>query len=365
MPYVIAVDVADITDKCFVAFPFAVAKGADHPITDIVEKALVKARLGVFWINQETLARDIVATIRLSITQAPVLIAICTPGPDGKPNANVMYELGLADALGKPTLVMTTDPELLPVDVRNRGAFVYREQDLATEAGRKALINKLVIALQDLQARRAEAWAILDDIPGTHALKATDGIILEPPFWIYAKQALTYAIDVCNAIEGEMPTLNHLYADCGSYPSRTRNPFVGFYQEWADYKQYYASHVEVVLWSTGNLALARNHLATLIQIYGETDPSVKPCKDDFEELARRINEHRAAYDHARAQVDLPHTGAPKSGDLFNVIHSLRSSAQELTFTANAVIRKLVKRICDTFVAKCREPDTAGHVEVTS
>ncbi|HEV8433218.1 MAG TPA: nucleoside 2-deoxyribosyltransferase [Thermoanaerobaculia bacterium] len=64
--------------------------------------------------------RNILAKIMSGIDEADLIIADIT-----KTNANVMYELGVAHALGKPTIMIAEDVETLPFDIRSYPVHEY------------------------------------------------------------------------------------------------------------------------------------------------------------------------------------------------------------------------------------------------
>ena len=79
-----------------------------------------------------------------SMTQAGLIVAEVSV-----PNPNVYYEIGLADALGKPIFVFKQQSVNLPADFGGEHYYVYDLQDLG--AGRKRLADEL------------EKWAAHED----------------------------------------------------------------------------------------------------------------------------------------------------------------------------------------------------------
>lgn len=82
---------------------------------------------------------DLGTNVWRSVTLAGVVVADLTA-----PNPNVYYELGLADALGKPIVAFKQVGAALPADVGGRHFYEYDPADLAP--GRSALTR----ALEDL-----------------------------------------------------------------------------------------------------------------------------------------------------------------------------------------------------------------------
>lgn len=85
-------------------------------------------------IDQEDFVGDVTEEIRAQITSSSAVIADLSEA-----NPNVMYEVGFADALRKPTVLICSTPlSQLPFDVRNLNALEYT----------KGAINRLVEPLE-------------------------------------------------------------------------------------------------------------------------------------------------------------------------------------------------------------------------
>src|SRR5271157_1429049 len=126
----VVVDVVDPGLDVFIAFPFAM-----ETLADVVDKAIKKSGLNSYRVDFEQLGTAFVNDIVTRTRGARMVIGICTPEAEtGVPNPNVMYELGLADSLGKATLALTTDAETLPADIRHKRAFLYEKEELDSPA---------------------------------------------------------------------------------------------------------------------------------------------------------------------------------------------------------------------------------------
>lgn len=58
-------------------------------------------------------------------------------------NPNVLYELGIAQALDKPVILISSEPEKLPIDIKSKRFLVYRSYTELQEMIRKELQNLL------------------------------------------------------------------------------------------------------------------------------------------------------------------------------------------------------------------------------
>ncbi|MCF8292489.1 MAG: nucleoside 2-deoxyribosyltransferase [Chitinophagaceae bacterium] len=58
-------------------------------------------------------------------------------------NPNVLYELGIAQALDKPVILISSEPDKLPIDIKSKRFLVYRNYKELQEMIRKELQNLL------------------------------------------------------------------------------------------------------------------------------------------------------------------------------------------------------------------------------
>jgi hypothetical protein len=87
--------------------------------------------------DEEFIPNDIFTTIVKQITKSRLIIANIT----GR-NPNVMYELGVAHSLNKPTIVVAQDFTEIPFDLNNKRIVIYKDED--------DLRRKLTISITDM-----------------------------------------------------------------------------------------------------------------------------------------------------------------------------------------------------------------------
>jgi len=117
--------------KCFVMMPFA---NEFLPLyREAIKPAIDGAGLLSVRTDQLDLVGDVVGALHAAIRSSACGVAVISGN-----NANVMYELGLAHAQGKPVLLLcekeagsTNLPEL-PYDLRHESVIPYSVHDLAT-----------------------------------------------------------------------------------------------------------------------------------------------------------------------------------------------------------------------------------------
>lgn len=109
--------------------------------------------------DTERLTRPVVDKVTEQIRRSRLVIADITGD-----NPNVMYEVGLAHALGKPVLFLTqSDPETTPFDLRHYDLITYKLADA------DGLIRQLDQALQSELAEQfadlyEQACAMLEEV---------------------------------------------------------------------------------------------------------------------------------------------------------------------------------------------------------
>jgi hypothetical protein len=111
------------TDTCFVMMPFADPIGGYY--TSIYEPAIKKAGLTPVRADTDIFATGkIIDQIWSGLRRAKVLVAELT----GR-NPNVLYELGLAHALHKPVVLISSNESDVPFDVRHVRVIYYEVSD--------------------------------------------------------------------------------------------------------------------------------------------------------------------------------------------------------------------------------------------
>jgi hypothetical protein len=127
---------------CFVLMPFR----SDLNFFYLYIRKYLQDRHGlrVERADHRILTKPLLQKIRDQISEADVILADIT----GR-NANVFYELGLADAYGKPVIVITQDPPSeAPADIRH---LEFIEYDLAKD---REFLTKLDNAIHNVFAAR-------------------------------------------------------------------------------------------------------------------------------------------------------------------------------------------------------------------
>lgn len=133
------IDVDNITIKnsiVFVLTPF-------HPdfenTYDIIQEACQSLKLTAMRSDEEYIQTDIMKHIVKCIVEARVVIA----NIDGQ-NTNVFYELGIAHALNKPTILVSRANASIPFDVQSQYVIRYNSNDELKIKIRESLLKILI-----------------------------------------------------------------------------------------------------------------------------------------------------------------------------------------------------------------------------
>jgi nucleoside 2-deoxyribosyltransferase len=107
----IVVNVQEPRRVCFIVTPFA---ARFDELSDLIQGAANDFQLQSVRTDRVRHSASFVKDIFDLTRSSRIIVAVCSPEGQGTSNPNVMYELGLAHALGKPTIIMTDDLSALP-----------------------------------------------------------------------------------------------------------------------------------------------------------------------------------------------------------------------------------------------------------
>jgi hypothetical protein len=162
--------------NCFLIMPFTPESAGDEDpevfaeVETSIRRAAASNDLAVLRADDIFAPGVIIDQIREAISSADVVVAVCT----GR-NANVFYELGMADVLGHRPVLVAPSAEHLPFDVSHWRAQFY-EDDLdsledrvarslraALSAGLRTPTAALAAAPSDTDAFAQQARELLND----------------------------------------------------------------------------------------------------------------------------------------------------------------------------------------------------------
>lgn len=163
-----AVDLLESSSSlCFVMMP--IGRESESIYWNLVKPAAENVGLTPLRADQITMPGQIMEQIRAAIRESRVCIADVSSA-----NSNVLYELGLAEALGKPVLLIAQSGSQPPFDIAGRRYIGY--DSTAPERARDTVTSVLMELLK--RDRLDEVQTLIDN--GLYrAAVATMGVILE------------------------------------------------------------------------------------------------------------------------------------------------------------------------------------------
>jgi len=111
------------SNLCFVMMPFA--SDLEWVYHDLIRPVVEKLGLSVLRADDIFAPGSITEQIRVAIQQSRLCIADVT-----NRNPNVLYEVGIAHTLGKPTVLLTQAIEDTPFDLRSLRVIVYEQNQI-------------------------------------------------------------------------------------------------------------------------------------------------------------------------------------------------------------------------------------------
>jgi len=341
----IVVDVEDPRLDVFIAFPFTL-----DTVVDSVDKAVRASGLTPFRVDFQQLGTPFVDDIVTQTRGARMVIGICTPeGETGKANPNVMYELGLADSLGKTTLALTTNADTLPADIRQKRAFLYTKEELDSPAARDGFENRLRAEILRMEGGRPDQMLIAREEKHVWVAKAGDRLILTEGFWNYATAVISVAHDL--RTEGALVRAKYL-KDLLSSANNMMNPQAPWetscgklLADWGEYSSYHRQHVESVI-DGDKRKCVDNCLANLERDQRWSDKATLDLVSvDYRALCEKAKDYIALFnqvdkDHVNA-VSLP---ADKRTPFYMEMDLLEQSVRNLEHAASMLVENLILNV---------------------
>lgn len=119
----------------FILTPFHDNYSEDYMV---IREACTQSGFNAYRGDENYIKGDIFPEMLKLIVKANLIIA----NVNGR-NPNVLYELGIAQALDKPVILISSEPDKLPIDIKSKRFLVYRNYTELQEMIRKELQNLL------------------------------------------------------------------------------------------------------------------------------------------------------------------------------------------------------------------------------
>lgn len=154
--YSICLGVADTPTTCFIAMSFTKPTKA---IADKIYRLIVTAATEKGLTASRTDRRgllDFVNDIFIQLRAARIVVAVLIPETSGgseKFSENVVYELGIAHAMGKPTIILASEGVTIPADFFAKYAILFEPDRLDDKDHHDLILAEIKNKMQDLKDR--------------------------------------------------------------------------------------------------------------------------------------------------------------------------------------------------------------------
>lgn len=125
------------SNLCFIMMPYG--SGYDDVYANLIKPVAEEFALEVVRADEIPSPGAIIEQIRAAIQQSRLCIADLSDR-----NPNVLYELGLAQSMGKPTVLLSRDLKSLPFDVASQRVIRYTDRLVETQSTLRAAIQQVL-----------------------------------------------------------------------------------------------------------------------------------------------------------------------------------------------------------------------------
>lgn len=169
----VIVQLEEVTNSCFIVMPFHQLYEAEYEqvIKPAVEEAGLMCVRGDEIYSQQAIVQDIWHSIR----KARLVIAELS----GR-NPNVMYEIGLAHAIGKPIVLLTRNEEDVPFDLRALRYIYYDPNNPLWGSDLRSELTRLVRLVLENPSIAAHLGGV--QVETTLPAAPTQPLLSVPPF---------------------------------------------------------------------------------------------------------------------------------------------------------------------------------------
>lgn len=351
MPYAIIVKVPDAKDDCFIAMPFAEKfKAAYTPIM----MAASQLRLHPVRIKTGEMQPgvDFDVDIVNATRSARMVVAVCSPEPaTSKPNPNVMYELGWAHALGKPTLILTSDIRTLPSDLAVKHVLTYEE----TEIGTDEFTRKIKENMRDILERMSKDNPLTDPIHEDIYVASERHLMFHnPAFWDHFRIILSFAKNTHDehqqldtaVIDKLLTEANEMYENPGQAQRVS-----SFLKAWKNYDTYYHNRTlpNVHEQLGDSLREVDNSLAFLKTEGGHLlRRNVNDCDGFYGKIKAKLTEYSDLYKETAKWAESDSLPRQKDPDAINKcffqINLLSKETKSIVMNSDRLIVNLIEMI---------------------
>jgi len=241
------------------------------------------------------------------IAEAAGLVVLQTQTA-GAPDPHTIYALGMADALGKPALILATGEQLIPCKPENAVIVAWKDEDLQSEASIQRFES-------DLSRGLAQVRAAQDSGPARVRQSARD--------------LLRFA----NSISKQAPLIRRpLRALSKMVTLQAPAPELELPDRWQEYERLHSQWISHYL--NGPASAAERAMAALERAWG---PTAADLSADFDYLRVCADSYEKAFSAAQARFSTGYSGPL---DVAEVVERLDQSFSKLAVGADKVVAEL-------------------------
>ena len=124
--YTIEINISDAKQSCFLSLPCQGAKFVFDAVKDVIQiiKTSQNYAIKLYQTKYEVDAYSFTHNRVIAIRESELIIADCAPDLSGNFSMEVGYDLGMARALGKPSIILSTDTEICKQMLKNENILM-------------------------------------------------------------------------------------------------------------------------------------------------------------------------------------------------------------------------------------------------
>ena len=234
----IVVDVPRPENICFVVIPF-------HDSFNALYDAIVRAANNVDLTPQRTKDKPTLSFIKdidRMLRAAQIVVAVCLPEPGHEClNPNVMYELGKAHALGKPTIIIASHQPKPPSDLADKYYVMY---DPSGCNDIDNLVTQLENKMRALKDRTKGELVDPEWMPDIHVVHPLYIMCVRPDFFTNFTTVIAFGERVYHSfqpIDNQLAQLERKVEEiCYAFPATNDQRIHEFRQVWVNYNHCFA-----------------------------------------------------------------------------------------------------------------------------
>jgi nucleoside 2-deoxyribosyltransferase len=341
MPYLV-IEVPPPTNDCFVALPYS---SQFDDLFNAIEEAAKGAGLDeAIRIDRKEDGVKIPEEVERRIRSAKVVVAVCSPEmPGGKSNPNVMYELGLAHALGKPTVILAESIGSVPADVRDQFVFEYGKI--------KNVHTELVKEVQKKIKLRLKAMVSALINPGFRHITVASRrqqVLLNPEFWKHLSDIFRRVRGLRGEMQRMIPEVLELLETAqGMLSSDSDEVRTAFDKQWTRFDNSYQNVTQASFreWvEGGDIALSLDFLSGCTG--GAVASQIDDARSFYNSIKVDLREYMPAHNQLRrllaGMLLVGLNDRDKLRDIWGQIGALRNSTNTIFHQTDAIIYNLVE-----------------------